>query len=159
VTGPRVAVSLPLAVVDCRVVASADELDEHWRVRHAVFVTEQHIFFDDDRDRWDRDGRTVHCVGVVGTRIVGAVRLYPMDQRGHRWQGDRLAVLPEFRSAGVGGPLVNLAVQTAKARGGTSMQAHIQLGNVRFFEHLGWRQEGALEMYVGLPHQPMTISW
>jgi predicted N-acetyltransferase YhbS len=96
---------------------------------------------------------------VVGARIVGAVRLYPIDRHGHRWQGDRLAVLPEFRSAGVGGPLVNLAVRVAREHGGTSMQAHIQLGNVRFFEHLGWCRDGAVETYVGLPHQPMTISW
>jgi hypothetical protein len=38
------------------------------------------------------------------------------------------------------------------------MVAHIQLANVAFFESLGWSQEGPVEVYVGIPHQPMAIA-
>jgi hypothetical protein len=38
------------------------------------------------------------------------------------------------------------------------MVAHIQLPNVRFFESLGWRRDGDVETYAGLPHQPMAID-
>jgi putative N-acetyltransferase (TIGR04045 family) len=145
--------------VDCRIATSPNDLRAHWRVRHHVFVTEQLVFEGTDQDAWDAAECTVHCVGVVEDRVVGAVRLYPLDPGGGRWQGDRLAVLPEFRSAGLGGPLVKLAVNIAKDRGGECMLAHIQLGNVRFFEHLGWRQNGPVETYVGIPHRPMIISW
>jgi putative N-acetyltransferase (TIGR04045 family) len=145
--------------VDCRVATSADDLRAHWQVRHDVFVSEQRVFGATDQDASDTDDRTVHCIGVVRGRIVGAVRLYPLDSRGCRWQGDRLAVLPGFRSAGIGAPLVRLAVSIAKARGGQHMVAHVQLENVRFFEHLGWRKDGPVETYVGIPHQPMIISW
>ena len=153
-----VAPPLPHAV-DCRIATSANDLRAHWQVRHDVFVSEQLVFGGTDQDAWDTDDRTVHCIGVVRGRVVGAVRLYPLDPRGCRWQGDRLAVLPGFRSAGVGGPLVKLAVSIAKARGGQSMVAHVQLENVRFFEYLGWRQDGPVEIYVGIPHQPMIIIW
>jgi putative N-acetyltransferase (TIGR04045 family) len=145
--------------VDCRIASSADDLRAHWRVRHDVFVSEQFVFEDTDRDAWDTDDRTVHCVGVVHGRVVGAVRLYPVDPRGRRWQGDRLAVLPGFRSAGLGGPLVRLAVSIAKARGGQCMVSHVQTDRVRFFEYLGWQQDGPVDIYVGIPHQPMIISW
>ena len=38
------------------------------------------------------------------------------------------------------------------------MVARIQLPNVRFFEHLGWRRVGAPVDYVGHPHQQMLID-
>ena len=38
------------------------------------------------------------------------------------------------------------------------MVAHIQPPNVSWFEHLGWSRAGELEIYVGLPHQPMEID-
>jgi putative N-acetyltransferase (TIGR04045 family) len=159
-TGIQLPVVPPLRyAVHCRIASSADDLGAHWRVRHHVFVCEQLVFEGTDRDAWDTDDRTVHCVGVVHGRVVGAVRLYPVDTRGRRWQGDRLAVLPGFRSAGLGGPLVRLAVSIAKARGGQCMVAHVQLDRVRFFEYLGWHQDGPVEIHVGIPHQPMSISW
>ena len=77
---------------------------------------------------------------------------------GRRWQGDRLAVLPEFRSYGLGAPLVRYAVRTAGERGGLVMAAHIQIPNVVFFRRLGWHLDGEVETYAGLPHQPMAID-
>jgi hypothetical protein len=38
------------------------------------------------------------------------------------------------------------------------MKAHIQLGNVSFFERLGWTRADETELYAGLVHQPMQIA-
>lgn len=145
--------------VSCRAAATLADLQAHRAVRHAVFVVEQEIFEGDDVDEHDDDPRTVHVVGMIGEQPGGAVRLYPLDDEGLRWQGDRLAVLPQFRAAGLGGPLVKFAVATAAAAGGTHMVAHIQTPNVRFFRHLGWDADGEEEIYVGRTHQPMIIHW
>jgi putative N-acetyltransferase (TIGR04045 family) len=136
-------------------------LRTHWDIRHQVFVVEQAVFVGTDEDAYDADSRTVHVVGYVGDRAAGAVRLYPLDtaEGPGRWQGDRLAVLADDRAAGLGAPLVRHAVATATALGGTHMVAHIQLPNVRFFEHLGWSRDGDTEIYVGIEHQPMIIRW
>jgi putative N-acetyltransferase (TIGR04045 family) len=145
-------------VTVCRVAATADEVAAHHAVRHRVFVEEQRIFVDTDRDGNDAGPRTIHVVGLVDRVIGGAVRLYPIDGGSGRWQGDRLAVLPEYRAHGLGAPLVRYAVRTASERGGLVMVAHIQLPNVAFFTRLGWRRDGHVETYAGLPHQPMAID-
>jgi putative N-acetyltransferase (TIGR04045 family) len=142
--------------VECHPARTPEELAEHYAVRHAVFVGEQHIFDGDERDSRDTDPATVHVVGSVAGAAGGTVRLYPLGDG--RWQGDRLAVLPEFRTHGLGAPLVRYAVRTAAARGGRLMVAHVQLPNVEFFTHLGWRRDGPEEVYAGLPHQPMVID-
>lgn len=145
---------LPTSV---RAARTAQDLDGHFAVRHAVFVREQHLFEASDLDQLDSDLKTVHLVGDADGQIVGAVRLYCLDGA-DLWQGDRLAVLREHRASLIGVDLVHLAVRTAAARGGTIMQAHVQIANVRFFEFLGWRAHGPKEIYVGAAHQPMEID-
>jgi putative N-acetyltransferase (TIGR04045 family) len=150
-------VSTRLATIVCRETHTAEELAEHFRVRHEVFVREQSIFAGSDRDVHDEDGSAIHLVGYCDGIVAGSVRLYELDRATGLWQGDRLAVMPAFRDGGLGAPLVRCAVAIAGAHGGRTMVAHIQPPNVRFFTRLGWSPTGDPEIYVGLPHQRMHI--
>jgi len=142
--------------LELRVARSADDRAAHFLVRHTVFVDEQQIFHDTDRDVWDESA--VHVVAAMGPLVVGAVRLYRLDEAG-LWQGDRLAVLPDARrTLRAGAPLVRFAVATAGELGGHTMIANIQQRNVPFFQHLGWRRVGLLAPYHGLTHQRMAIG-
>ena len=140
----------PAHVASLRLAADAAELEGHFAVRRAVFVEQQRLFAD---DRDERDADALHAVAVVGSAVVGAVRLYPLN--GTLWKGDRLAVLPGYRA---GAELVNFAVRTAGERGGTRMVAQVQVANVRFFERLGWVRDGEAGIYRGVMHQPMAIA-
>jgi putative N-acetyltransferase (TIGR04045 family) len=146
------------SVLVCRVADDPAELAAHFSLRRHVFVVEQRIFEADDRDPRDDDPRTLHVVGMVDDDLGGAVRLYPLDPSGELWKGDRLAVLPKHRACHLGARLVRFAVATAGERGGRRMIAHIQLPNVRFFEHLGWRAGGAPAPFKGIDHQLMAIG-
>lgn len=143
----------------CDVATSAADMTAHHAIRHAIFVAEQGIFADSDRDERDLAPTTVHLLGRVDGVPAGAVRLYPLDadDPGGEWQGDRLAVLPQYRSSGLGAPLVRCAVATAGGLGGRMMIAHIQLANRVFFRRLGWTQRGEAEIYLGRPHLLMDI--
>ena len=137
-----------------RVARAADDVAAHHRVRRAVFVEEQRIFTGDDLDDWD--DRAVKVVAAIDGAVVGAVRLYPLDEAG-LWKGDRLAVLADARRLRVGAPLVRFAVETAGLMGGARMIARIQAPNVAFFQHLGWSLLGDVTDYRGATHQDMTI--
>ena len=140
----------------CRLAASSEEREMHWQVRDTVFVREQALFEGSDRDEHDDDAATLHVLGLSGRVLGGVVRLYPLDEPG-LWKGDRLAVLPAFRKLALGAALVRFAVRTAGERGGDVMIAFVQVQNVRFFEHLGWRRVDEPFDYVGHPHQKMAI--
>jgi putative N-acetyltransferase (TIGR04045 family) len=144
----------------CRPVAGPDEAAKHHWIRHEVFVLEQEVFDASDLDAHDASEATIKVLAwtaapITGWEPGGAVRLYPIEPG--VWQGDRLAVLAPYR-AWLGGPLVRFAVDTAAALGGVEMLAHVQSANVRFFERLGWCRRGDPEIYVGLPHQLMSID-
>ena len=142
-------------VLDVRAAVSAEDLEAHFAVRRAVFVREQRIFEESDRDAWD--DVAIHVVAAHGDHVVGAVRLYRLEEPG-LWKGDRLAVLSEARRLGAGAPLVRFAVATAGERGGHRMIAQIQERNVAFFRHLGWTAVGVPEEYRSLTHQLMEIG-
>ena len=139
----------------CRPVCDAGELAEHLRIRRQVFVLEQGLFHGTDRDEHDDDPATVHVLGFVDGEPAGTVRLYPLT--GTLWHGDRLAVLPAGRRFRIGGRLVRTAVLLATQRGGSRMQARVQLVNVPFFVHLGWTPTALPADHLGVPHQWMSI--
>ncbi len=161
----RTASSQSPTATSCHIATDPGELADHYALRHRVFVVEQGIFEADDHDRHDDDERTLHVVGLVDGAVGGAVRLYPLDPPGgpldppgELWKGDRLAVLPEHRANHLGAALVRFAVATAGSLGGRRMIAHIQLPNVAFFEHLGWRPEGPPAPFHGVEHRLMAIE-
>jgi putative N-acetyltransferase (TIGR04045 family) len=150
----------PAESILCRLARDdADRASAH-AIRRAVFVVEQAIFAESDHDGHDGDATCLHVIGFVDGVPGGTVRLYPLDplDPSGDWQGDRLAVLPEFRTSGLGRPLVRFAVATAAARGGRRMIAHIQPANRTFFRRLGWTQRGGPESYLGLAHLLMDID-
>lgn len=144
----------------CGIVRDDTETAAHHAVRHAVFVREQCVFPVSDRDAHDVAATTFHVLGRCAGIPAGAVRLFPLDPADPSgdWQGDRLAVLPEFRSRHVGGPLTRFAVATAAAHGGARMIAHVQVANRVFFRRMGWNEVGPPELYLGLPHVLMDID-
>ncbi len=145
----------------CHAVSDAAGLALHHRIRRTVFVDEQALF-DDDTDEHDTDPATVHVLGEVDGQPAGTVRLYPIGGDpigGGLWKGDRLAVLPDHRHSGIGGPLVRYAVATAASLGGSRMVATVQAVNTTFFLHLGWTAVGGPVAHLGVPHQLMTIDW
>jgi putative N-acetyltransferase (TIGR04045 family) len=143
--------------VVCRQARSASQHAAHLAIRHQIFVNEQAVFSDSDLDSHDQDDSTIALLGYSNGLVVGTVRLFVLDPAAGLWQGDRLAVLPPYRTLGVGAPLVRGAVATAAALGGRTMTAHIQPANIAFFQRLGWTMLGELELYAGLAHQPMSI--
>ena len=148
----------------CALANGHAQLAAHFAIRRSVFVETQALFAFDDRDARDDDPETLHAVGLAGHplwlagyEVVGAVRLYPLDDDG-LWKGDRLAVLPADRALHIGAMLVRFAVRTAGELGGRRMVAQVQVPNVRFFERLGWRRDGDPAPMLGVEHQPMTID-
>lgn len=133
------------------------EISSHFAIRHRVFVDEQGVMVLTDIDPLDHYPSTIHVLAASGEAIAGTVRLYPVGNAG-RWKGDRLAVLPAHRASLIGVKLVRYAVSRAAASGGVDMEASVQTANTSFFEHLGWRCDGPIRPYFGLPHQPMIID-
>ena len=88
---------------------------EHFDIRYGVFVEEQGIFTETDEDIRDSEPSTIHLIGLINGRPVGAVRLYPLDVGCEQWHGERLAVRKAHRTSRLGFELVQEAVAQNEA--------------------------------------------
>ncbi len=134
-------------------VATPQELEEAYRIRHEIFVEEQRLFPHSDRD--EDDTHAIHLIALYRDTIVGTVRVY---QRGEGvWYGSRLAVRKPYRGR-VGKRLIEKAVETVAHRGAERFLAYVQLPTVAFFKRCGWAPVGGVVEYHGAPHQLMEAG-
>ncbi len=158
----------PPARVDPRtppwlVVAAGDHPDRlaaFRALRRREFVERQGLFARDDRDDADLDPHTRVLVAVDGDgAVLGGVRIHPAVPGAQEigwWRGSRLVVdAGTGRERGsLGAALVRAACAHALDAGALRFDAHVQLGQVRFFARLGWTGVGTIEV-AGHPHRLM----
>ncbi len=128
-------------------------LDASYEVRHEVFVEEQAMFHETDRD--EMDARSLHIVALTGGACIGTVRITPL--RNGDWLGSRLAVRSPFRGR-VGSLLVKKAEEEVRRRGGRRFSAYIQASRVEFFERCAWRCVREIPDFHGRPHVLMLAA-
>ncbi len=126
-------------------------------LRRRVFVEEQGIFKNHDRD--DIDMIATHLVALStcaheADGVVGTVRIHEAEKG--VWWGSRLAVDLAYRNVGRLGPeLIRLAVGTANARGCHRFLANVQPQNVILFRRMRWDVLGEVDVH-GVPHMRMA---
>ena len=133
------------------VIEAGPLLEASYAIRHEVFVEEQGMFRQTDRD--EMDPLSVHILAVKGGARIGTVRITPLGDG--NWLGSRLAVREPFRGR-VGFLLVKKAEEEVKRRGGRRFFAYIQASRVRFFERCAWRSLRRIPDFHGRPHVLMS---
>ncbi len=114
-------------------------------VRIEVFVREQGIPAEEEWD--ERDAVSVHCVAysAAGTP-VGTGRLLPDGHIG------RMAVLPAWRSAGVGAQILQRLVELGAAHGHRVLELSAQRSAEAFYRRHGFVAFGEPYDEVGIAH-------
>ncbi|MBT9383356.1 GNAT family N-acetyltransferase [Pseudooceanicola sp. CBS1P-1] len=137
-------------------------------LRQRVFVGEQRIFPEHDRDEIDLIATHLVALSTCAheaDQVVGTVRIH--EESPGLWWGSRLAVDRDFRHVGrLGGELIRLAVRTANARGCTRFLAHVQMQNVLLFRRLRWQPlkevsihgSAHMKMQASLDHYPPCVD-
>jgi len=135
--------------VAVRILAWPDAEAEAMRVRDAVFVVEQGVPPEIERDEWDQ--RSDHALALDHDgRVVGTGRLLPNGHIG------RMAVLPEWRGQGVGSRILASLVARAHERGMKRVVLNAQTHAVPFYARHGFAAFGDQFMEAGIPHVAMA---
>ncbi len=126
----------------------ADAAETLHAVRATVFVHEQGVPAELERDAQDRD-----CVHVLARdasgKPIGAGRLTPTRKIG------RMAVLPAWRGRGVGEAMLDTLIEAARERGWRTLSLHAQAGAVDFYARHGFVPQGPRFVEAGIEHQAM----
>ena len=118
------------------------------RIRHEVFVIEQHVPLEEELDA--RDAECVHAIAYAldGTP-VGTGRLLPDGHIG------RMAVRKPARRQGVGSLILNSLIDEARRRGHLQVELAAQIHAQPFYAAHGFRAEGGVFQDAGIDHVNM----
>ena len=123
-------------------------------VRHAVFVAEQGIPAELERDAADAGCIHVLARDAAG-QALGTGRLLPLPD-GVMKLG-RLAVLASQRGRGVGQALLQALLEAARAQGTREVVLHAQQSAASFYLAAGFQPRGEEFMEAGIPHLEMVL--
>lgn len=120
-------------------------------IRWAVFVDEQKVPAELEIDEWD--AQSLHAVARDTTgRTIGTARLLPDGHIG------RIAVLQEWRSAGVGSALLEAMMRAARERGHAQAALSAQTHAIAFYRRFGFVEEGEPYDDAGIAHIAMRTA-
>lgn len=135
---------------------SSQQCAELFAVRHDVFVGEQQIHSEPDRD--GRDPDCLHVLALDEGVVVGTCRLLDVVREGRRWiKVGRLAVRREARQRGVGRALVtrvNGHIAEQQVNGVMHAQAYLE----RWYASAGWHRVGDGFLEAGIDHVEMRYT-
>ena len=122
------------------------------KIRHTVFVEEQKIPPEFDRD--ENEDKCHHALILSGETPAACCRILPLEE--NAWQLQRVAVLSYFRSKGMGKALVNGALEKIRTLGGKKVKARVETYALKFYEKLGFEQYGEEYEVGGIMHVEMS---
>jgi predicted GNAT family N-acyltransferase len=140
-------------MVETRIItidASSPLMPAAYALRHEIFVLEQQVPPELERDEYDASA--THLVALRGDDVVGTLRIVIFER--HAKIG-RMAVRASERTKGVGSRLMRHAVEVAAQRGVREIVLHAQLAAREFYRRLGYREEGDTFDEAGIMHIAM----
>jgi predicted GNAT family N-acyltransferase len=132
------------------------ESPEEWAgacdVRRLVFQEEQGVSADLEFD--GEDDAAKHFVACLASQVVGTARLRYLPEQ-NAAKIERVAVLSNFRRQGIGFAIMNYVLNYLQAEGIQTAKIHSQEQVKRFYEELGFKQQGLPFDEAGIRHIAM----
>jgi len=127
----------------CKRVENACELEEAYLVREQVFVNEQNVPKELERDEFD--DAAYHVICKADGSVVAAGRILFFEEEA---VVSRVAVLRSWRNKGIGKKITEFIMDTA----------NVQVDVQDFYEKLGFRPVGELFLEAGIAHVKMVCD-
>lgn len=132
-------------------ITRTDDIDACLRLRFEVFVDEQGVPAEIERDAYD--DIALHLLAVQDGAPLGTARVLPNGEIG---KIGRVCVVKRARGTGLGAALINAALDEMRADGRFAKAAlGSQIHAIPFYEKLGFAAYGEEFDDAGIPHRMM----
>lgn len=132
----------------------SEAMDAAFRLRHEVFVDEQQVPVDMERDEYDPHALHMGLFDPTGA-LVGTLRMVCLADVG---KVGRVAVRADLRNRGLGARLMTSLIEHARLRADLqSLFLHSQVAAVTLYRRLGFVEEGEHFEEAGIEHVAMRL--
>ena len=119
-------------------------------IRFDVFVKEQGVDPSLEIDGQDPD--CLHAIACIDGKAVGTGRLLPDGHIG------RMAVLPDYRSRGIGSAILRALIKATRDRGDSLVVLASQVHAAPFYQRFGFQTHGDPFIEAGIEHIHMQLE-
>ena len=137
--------------INVKIITSENDLKIAFIIRKKVFVEEQKVPEDIEWDEFEYIAN--HVLAYIQDKPVGTAR-WRQTQKGMKLE--RFAVLPEFRSFGVGKNLVQFILK--ELMNSKTIYLHAQDHVIKFYEYFGFVKKGCKFFEADIPHWLMELE-
>ena len=131
-----------------------DDLDACLAIRFTVFVKEQSVPIEEERDHYDESA--IHILATENTTPVGTARIVLVGDVG---KIGRVAVLASHRGTGLGAKLIATCLAELRSLPDVNIaKLGSQTHALGFYEKLGFVAEGPEFDDAGIPHRMMSLT-
>ena len=137
--------------INVKIITSENNLKIAFAIRKKVFVEEQKVPEDIEWDEFEYNAN--HVLAYIQDKPVGTAR-WRQTRKGVKLE--RFAVLPEFRSFGVGKNLVQFILN--ELMNSETIYLHAQEHVIKFYEYFGFEKKGSKFFEADIPHWLMELE-
>jgi predicted GNAT family N-acyltransferase len=137
--------------INVKIITSENNLKIAFAIRKKVFVEEQKVPEDIEWDEFEYNAN--HVLAYIQDKPVGTAR-WRQTRKGVKLE--RFAVLPEFRSFGVGKNLVQFILN--ELMNSETIYLHAQEHVIKFYEYFGFVKKGSKFFEADIPHWLMELE-
>jgi len=131
-------------------ITTDNDLQTAFAIRKAVFIEEQQIPASEEYDEFDSlKAACDHILVYYNEQPVGTGRLRVVDGYGKL---ERICILKEFRSYGLGKVIIQALEAIVQEKGLTKSKLSAQVYAEGFYEKLGYTRTGEEYLDAGIPH-------
>ena len=138
--------------MEVRLTRNDAEMTAAFELRRQVFVVEQRVPAEIERDEYDASA--THVVAMDGDTVLATGRLVAASPATARL--GRMAVAAHVRRRGIGSQVLTCLEEQAYASGVRRVLLHAQLPVLGFYEAHGYVAEGEEFLEAGIPHVAMA---
>jgi ElaA protein len=135
---------------------STSELYAILQLRSEVFVVEQDCVY---QDLDGKDDKALHVIGFKEDRVAAYTRLFNAGDYFKEASIGRVVVSPKFRKDGYGVEIMKASIKAIQENyQDTTIRISAQKYLLKFYNSLGFVQEGQEYLEDGIPHVAMVKS-
>jgi len=139
-------------MITIRAANTARDIEECFRIREEVFIVEQSVPVELERD--EDDCEALHFIALVDGRSVGTARVLLRDN-GRSAKIGRVAVCRSNRGLGIGKLLIAAVEASPDLRDVDNFLLDAQTHALQFYARLGYEAFGEEFMDAGIPQRHM----
>lgn len=131
-------------------------LEEAYKIRFRVFVDEQSVPAEIEKDEFDLTA--THVLLLEDDKAVATGRIFADAEQPSVARLGRVAVLPELRGAGFGRSVCEKLLELAREQGFARVMLHAQLQVEGLYQRMGFKRCGNEFVEAGIMHVEMEIG-